>query len=139
MNQCAMFGCHNPIPETSKSGFCNDCLDMLNILGFAPDEQPQETKEVDPARILSFAAEIMHQRGQQYDKPEGERSMGRAVEAFNTVTTNTLRESDGWLLLAILKMVRDQSRITPHYDSLVDGTAYMSLYAESRLTELNQD
>ena len=88
---------------------------------------------------MSFAAEIMQQRGQQYDKPEGERSMGRAVEAFNMVTGSTLRESDGWLLLAILKMVRDQSRVTPHYDSLVDGTAYMSLYAESRLTELNQD
>lgn len=139
MNQCEMFGCPNPVSETSKSDFCNDCLELLDFLGFAPEDQPQETKGVDAASILSFAAEIMQQRGQQYDKPEGERSMGRAVEAFNMVTGSTLRESDGWLLLAILKMVRDQSRVTPHYDSLVDGTAYMSLYAESRLTELNQD
>ena len=139
MNQCVMFGCTNPVSETSKSDFCNDCLELLGFLGFTPEDQQQETQGIDAASILTIAAQTMQQRGQQYDKPDGERSMGRAVEAFNMVTGGTLRESDGWLLLAILKMVRNQSRIAPHYDSLVDGTAYMSLYAESRLTELNQD
>ena len=68
-----------------------------------------------------------------YDKPEGERSMGRAVEAFNAITGRDLEESEGWLLLQVLKDVRDRQRREPHVDSLEDCIAYAALKAEARL------
>lgn len=84
--------------------------------------------------ILNEAANIMDERGKQYDSPEGERSMGKAVSAFNTITGHSLRESEGWLLLQLLKDVRDCT--TPgkaHEDSLKDCVAYAALKAEARL------
>lgn len=87
-------------------------------------------------QILKEAAAIMDERGKQYDKPGGERSMAQTVAAFNAITGGTLSESDGWLLLALLKMVRDNQRQTPHADSCLDLVAYAGLYAESRLSAI---
>lgn len=84
-------------------------------------------------QILNKAATLMTQRGQQYDKPEGERSMGKTITAFNTITGQELTEAQGWLLLAILKMVRDNQRDAAHQDSCEDLVAYSALYAEARL------
>ena len=39
---------------------------------------------------LRRAAEIMDERGKQYDSPHGERSMGRCVVAFNALTGRDL-------------------------------------------------
>jgi len=70
----------------------------------------------------------------QYDQPGGERSMGKAITAFNTITGRNLQESEGWLLMQILKDVRDwQTPFKPHADSLLDGTAYSALKAEARM------
>lgn len=86
--------------------------------------------------LLEQAAHHLRQRGQQYDQPEGERSMGRTVRAFNAVTGHTLTEAEGWLLMALLKMVRDNQRPTAHRDSCEDLVAYAALYGESRLGEV---
>lgn len=59
--------------------------------------------------------------------------MGATVAAFNAVTGRDLRESEGWLLLALLKMVRGEQRGKPHRDSAEDLVAYASLYGEARL------
>lgn len=83
--------------------------------------------------ILQKAASIMEERGKQYDKENGERSMGKAIAAFNAIKSESLSESDGWLLLAILKMVRDNTKPQPHDDSIHDLVAYSALYGESRL------
>lgn len=83
--------------------------------------------------LLERASRLLRQRGQQYDQPEGERSMGRTVSAFNAVTGHTLTEAQGWLLMALLKMVRDNQRPAPHQDSCEDLVAYCALYGESRL------
>lgn len=83
--------------------------------------------------ILRHAAQIMEERGKQYDKPGGERSMGRAVAAFNVITGRDLQESEGWLLMQVLKDVRDRQRAEPHLDSLDDCVAYSALKAEARL------
>lgn len=91
--------------------------------------------KVTASQLLNKAATIMEQRGAQYDKPEGERSMGRTVAAFNIVTGRDLKESEGWLLLQLLKDVRDRQRSTPHEDSLEDCIAYAALKAEARLLE----
>ena len=83
--------------------------------------------------ILNLAASIMYERGKQYDSPEGERSMGKAVAALNAVAGTNITESHGWLLLALLKMVRDNTTSKAHEDSLHDLAAYVALYGEARL------
>lgn len=83
--------------------------------------------------VLVSAAETMVERGKQYDQKGGERSMGKAVAAFNAITGHNLTESDGWLLMQVLKDVRDRTTVRPHEDSLLDGVAYAALKAESRL------
>ena len=83
--------------------------------------------------LLMRGIRLMEQRGKQYDQPAGERSMAAAVEAFNAITREQLTESDGWLLLALLKMVRDNQREAAHRDSIEDLVAYAALYGESRL------
>ena len=83
--------------------------------------------------LLSKARDHLLDRAATYDKPEGERSMGRAVEAFNAITGRDLKESEGWLLLQVLKDVRDRQTRKPHADSLEDCIAYAALKAEARL------
>ena len=90
----------------------------------------QPTKAQD---LLHRASSLMDERGQQYDQRSGERSMQATVTAFNAITGYGLTEADGFLLMAILKMVRDQQRETPHRDSIEDLVAYASLYGEARL------
>ena len=84
--------------------------------------------------ILTRSAEIMAERAKQYDSPQGERSMGKAVAAFNAVTGQSLSEANGWLLMALLKMVRDNTTTEPHEDSINDLVAYGALYGEARLS-----
>lgn len=83
--------------------------------------------------LLGAARKHMEDRAATYDQPEGERSMARTVEAFNAVTGHTLAESEGWLLLALLKTVRNAARDVPHRDSLEDFIAYAALMAEAAL------
>ena len=75
-------------------------------------------------QLLNKAAEHMRARAALYDRPEGERSMRSAVCAFNAITGAGLSPHQGWLLLALLKFVRDQSREDPHTDSIEDAVAY---------------
>ena len=84
--------------------------------------------------LLQHAASIMQERGKQYDKPEGERSMEATVNAFNAITGLELTTSDGWLLMVLLKLVRDSQREQAHDDSCHDLIAYSALYAEARLS-----
>jgi hypothetical protein len=84
-------------------------------------------------QLLNKAATLMQQRGEQYDKPSGERSMAQAVTAFNAITGLTISEADGYLLMALLKMVRDNQKESPHTDSIEDLIAYSALYGEARL------
>jgi hypothetical protein len=76
----------------------------------------------------------MVERGKQYDKPEGERSMGKCVAAFNAITGRDLMEPEGWLLLQVLKDVRlFQNTTVAHRDSIEDCIAYAALKGESML------
>lgn len=82
--------------------------------------------------ILEAAAKHMRDRAATYDKPEGERSMGKTVAAFNAVTGRDLSEHEGWLLMVLLKAVRSEQRADPHTDSIEDLVAYAALYGEAR-------
>jgi hypothetical protein len=90
--------------------------------------------------FLGKAQALMLERGKQYDKPEGERSMAATVSAFNAITGQSLTEAEGWLLLQILKDVRQWQNPAYHADSAEDGVAYSALKAEalSRTTMLVQ-
>lgn len=79
--------------------------------------------------ILRTAADVIEQRGQLRDKSDGERSMARAVRAFNTLTGSTLSELDGWLFMSVLKMARATAG-KPHLDDWVDLAGYAALGAE---------
>lgn len=82
--------------------------------------------------FLQAAIDTQAERGKQYDSPEGERSMGRTVQAFNAITGRDLTEAEGWLLLQVLKDVRQwQNPDKYHHDSALDGVAYASLKAEA--------
>lgn len=82
--------------------------------------------------FLHKAAALMEDLGKEYDKPEGERSMGKTVRAFNAITGRDLSEAEGWLLLQILKDVRQwQNPGRYHADSAEDAITYSALKAEA--------
>lgn len=82
--------------------------------------------------FLQAAIDVQAERGKQYDSPEGERSMGRTVQAFNAITGRDLTEAEGWLLLQVLKDVRQwQNPGQFHHDSALDCVAYASLKGEA--------
>lgn len=131
---------------------------MLNFFAFAkleriedmglPDYAAMPTQQARVSNSTSFApapalldaaARHMEDRAKTYDQPGGERSMGKTVAAFNIITGRNLSESEGWLLMQILKDVRDRQRTTPHIDSLEDCIAYSALKAEARISEQARD
>ena len=82
--------------------------------------------------FLEKAASLLAERGAQYDKPTGERSMGKTVAAFNIITGHALSEAEGWLLLQLLKDVRQwQTPGKMHRDSAEDCVSYSALKAEA--------
>ena len=89
-------------------------------------------KTVQATDFLSKALTLLEERGKDYDQPQGERSMGKTVQAFNAITGHTLKESEGWLLLQLLKDVRQWSNPNSyHADSAEDCISYAALKAEA--------
>jgi hypothetical protein len=85
--------------------------------------------------FLRKGADLLEERGKQYDQPGGERSMGKAVGAFNIITGRDLTEAEGWLLLQTLKDVRQwQNPGVYHADSAEDCVSYAALKAEALAT-----
>ena len=90
------------------------------------------TRAKSSTYFLQAAIDVQAERGKQYDAPGGERSMGRTVQAFNAITGRDLTEAKGWLLLQVLKDVRQwQNPDKFHQDSALGGVAYSSLKAEA--------
>lgn len=100
---------------------------------FCEVRDADDLKHISAVDVLTAAADHMRARASIYDKPTGERSMAATVKAFNAQTGHALSESDGWLLLLNLKIIRDRQREAPHRDSLEDLVAYGALYGESRM------
>lgn len=90
--------------------------------------------EISAPALLNAARRHMEDRAATYDKPEGERSMGAAVKAFNAITGYSLKESDGWLFMVCLKQVRLFTNThKPHRDSAEDMISYAALLGECML------
>jgi hypothetical protein len=88
------------------------------------------SNEVKASDVVKQAAKHMEDRAATYDKPEGERSMAKTVAIFNVLTNNYLTEEEGWMFMAILKMVRSQQGDFK-LDNYEDGAAYFALAAEA--------
>ena len=86
------------------------------------------------ANILTAALGHMRERAATYDKPEGERSMGATVDAFQAVTGVSMTEEQGWLFMALLKAVRSQQGAY-RADSYEDGAAYFALAGEAAVRD----
>lgn len=107
-----------------------------DVCPLSPPAPPAPAPATTAPALLAAAAGHMKARAATYDAPEGERSMGRAVSALNALLGRAaLTESEGWLLLQLLKDARDRTRQTAHRDSLEDCVAYAALKAEARLSE----
>ena len=82
--------------------------------------------------LLKQALTVHEQRGVEYDKEHGERSMPLTITLFNTLTGHELSVADGFKLMQLLKMVRIQQ--APHKaDSYVDLAGYAALEGESSI------
>ena len=90
--------------------------------------------QVTAASILTAALGHMEDRAKTYDAPGGERSMGKTVAAFNTITGLVLTEEQGWLFMEILKQVRSQQG-DYRADSYEDLVAYAALRGECAARE----
>ena len=80
--------------------------------------------------ILNAASSEMSDRAATYDAPEGERSMGKTVSAFNALTGHKLTEQQGWQFMELLKIARSNQG-GYRADSFVDGAAYAALAGEA--------
>lgn len=82
--------------------------------------------------FLQSAINTLTQRGKDYDKPEGERSAAAVAVAFNAITGRNLTEAEVWLVLQLVKDVRQwQNPDRYHADSALDCVAYAALKAEA--------
>lgn len=82
--------------------------------------------------FLQSALNTLTQRGKDYDKPEGERSAAAVAVAFNAITGRNLTEAEVWLVLQLVKDVRQwQNPDRYHADSALDCVAYAALKAEA--------
>ena len=113
---CQTGGCLNS--REGSSDYCEE---------HSPKQEPASPSA---PQILSTAAKHLQERAATYDQPQGERSMGKTVAMFNTLTEHGLTEEQGWLFMACLKMVRAQQG-DYRADSYEDGAAYFALAGES--------
>lgn len=84
--------------------------------------------------FLRRAAGHMEDRAKTYDAAGGERSIGRTVAIFNQLYGKDLTEEQGWMFMAILKMVRSTQGPVKE-DSYEDLAAYAGLAGESATRE----
>lgn len=121
----------------SKSFICSTCGVEYDTLTktrecFQSHEETVKVPEPKAAELLGRAAAHMHDRSSVYDEPEGDRSMGKIVTAFNAITGRDLTESEGWMFMQQVKLVRLFTRSEYHADSAEDNIAYAALLAEAK-------
>lgn len=95
-------------------------------------EEVRTVKEIiaDPAvGFLKEAQAAMEARAALRDTPEGERTAGKIAKVFNSITGHDLTESDAWLFLLVLKIVRSRNGNYSR-DDYVDMAAYSALWGE---------
>ena len=110
-------------------------VNPTEVMAAQPQQSEAKSDVKNAVDYLTDAKLTMEARGKEYDSPQGERSFDKIANAYNAIKGyQAMKGSDVALLLAILKMVRDQNG-KPHADSLQDFVAYSALYAEMRNSE----
>ena len=94
----------------------------------------EEEPTMTAGDFLGAALGHLEDRAATYDSPQGERSMGRTVEAFNAITGHKLSEEQGWLFMSCLKLVRSQQGKYKS-DNFEDLIAYGALQGECAAKE----
>jgi len=84
----------------------------------------------DAHHYLEQADRELTDRAASRDAVDGERSMARAVEAFNALYGHSLNETEGWQFMSILKKARGAEG-GYREDDYTDDVAYAALAAES--------
>jgi hypothetical protein len=84
--------------------------------------------------FIDVASNTLWARGKDYDQPTGERSAGKVAVAFNAIAGKDLAEAHIWLILQLVKDVR-QFTGKYHEDSAIDCIAYSALKAEALVRE----
>lgn len=85
--------------------------------------------------ILATGQQHLKDRGQQYDAPQGERSMAKTVKIFNSISGRDLSEKEGWIFMMSLKFARAMQG-KPKADTYEDLAAYAALLGEHELGKL---
>lgn len=84
--------------------------------------------------LLTNAAQLLQQRGESYDSGK-ERNAGKIAAAFNAITGKDITPAEVYLLLQILKDVRQWANKGYHKDSAEDCISYAALKAEELAKE----
>lgn len=85
--------------------------------------------------VLLEAADVLQSRGKERDKPNGERSMQKAVQIFNAIHPEIgLTEVQGWRFMQCLKLSREVQGGFKE-DDYLDGVGYAALKAECAIME----
>lgn len=123
--------CFRPSDGFAVGGFLSEDhgvpIDQAVFVG-APQVVRQAAKTA--AEIVQSAADAISQRGTLRDNAAGERSMKRAVDAFNGLLGRpALTEQEGWLFMCVLKMARATAG-KHHLDDYTDLAGYAGLAGE---------
>lgn len=94
------------------------------IATIASDKPIPSTKQIAAPEFLERGAKHMRDRASQRDAPDGERSMGRCVAAFNALEGTNLTEEQGWRFMVLLKYARSVNG-----DFVADDYEDMAAYA----------
>ena len=81
--------------------------------------------------VLELAATVIDQRGKDYDTQTGERSGSKVAVAFAAITGRQITAAEVYLVLQLVKDVRQWQRTRYHKDSAIDCVAYAALKAEA--------
>jgi hypothetical protein len=105
-------------------------LKALQSIGqVTPEKGPDpivNASVIPPEFFLEEASNAMKARAALRDTPEGERTASKIANVFNSLTGRDISESEAWLFLVVLKLVRGMAGKF-HADDYVDAAAYIGL------------
>lgn len=102
----------------------------FDIIAWRPGCEPAITSRIVAHEFLERGVKHMHDRAVQRDSDAGERSMARAVAAFNAQEGTNLTEAQGWRFMIQLKYARAVNGVFVA-DDYEDLAAYAGLAGEA--------
>lgn len=81
--------------------------------------------------VLELAGQTIGQHGADYDRVSGERSGPNVAAAFQAITGKPFTAAEVYLVLQLVKDVRQWQRPRYHEDSAIYCVAYAALKAEA--------